>query len=74
MQLFKCGGRRIPIVSLTKVHEKGVKLMANNHYELILIGGGTVSFDGLQAAKQLGVKRILMIEKEKIGGTCLNWG
>ncbi|EGL83331.1 dihydrolipoamide dehydrogenase [Caldalkalibacillus thermarum TA2.A1] len=48
--------------------------MANNHYELILIGGGTVSFDGLQAAKQLGVKRILMIEKEKIGGTCLNWG
>lgn len=48
--------------------------MTLQHYELIIIGGGSVGFDGLRAAKEQGVKRILMVEKEQVGGTCLNWG
>ncbi len=48
--------------------------MAAKKYELIIVGGGTVGFDGIRQAKHLGIEKILMIEKEKVGGTCLNWG
>jgi pyruvate/2-oxoglutarate dehydrogenase complex dihydrolipoamide dehydrogenase (E3) component len=43
-------------------------------YDFIVIGGGTVGFDGINEAKANGAERILMIEKDKVGGTCLNWG
>jgi pyruvate/2-oxoglutarate dehydrogenase complex dihydrolipoamide dehydrogenase (E3) component len=48
--------------------------MSTQKYELIIIGAGTVGFDGVREALAHGVKKILMIEKEKVGGTCLNWG
>jgi pyruvate/2-oxoglutarate dehydrogenase complex dihydrolipoamide dehydrogenase (E3) component len=49
--------------------------MSVEKYELILIGSGTVSNDGMKEALAHGVKKILVIEKdETIGGTCLNWG
>jgi pyruvate/2-oxoglutarate dehydrogenase complex dihydrolipoamide dehydrogenase (E3) component len=48
--------------------------MTTKNYELIIIGAGTVSNDGLQEALALGVKKILVVEKEKLGGTCLNYG
>lgn len=48
--------------------------MSSNHYELIIIGGGTVAFDGLREAQHQGLTKILLVEKEQIGGTCLNWG
>lgn len=47
--------------------------MTRNHYDIIIIGAGTVGFDGLREAKALGAK-VLLVEKEKVGGTCLNWG
>lgn len=43
------------------------------HYDLIIIGAGTVGFDGLREARAHGAS-VLLIEKEKVGGTCLNWG
>ncbi len=46
-------------------------LMAN--YDLIVIGGGPAGYVGAIRAAQLG-KKIAVIEKERAGGTCLNWG
>jgi pyruvate/2-oxoglutarate dehydrogenase complex dihydrolipoamide dehydrogenase (E3) component len=49
--------------------------MTIEKYELIIIGSGTVSNDGMKEALAHGIKKILVIEKETIiGGTCLNWG
>ena len=46
-------------------------LMAN--YDLIVIGGGPAGYVGAIKAAQLG-KKVACIEKERAGGTCLNWG
>ncbi|MBV8640864.1 MAG: FAD-dependent oxidoreductase, partial [Verrucomicrobia bacterium] len=42
-------------------------------YDLILIGGGPAGYVGAIRAAQLG-KRVACVEKERAGGTCLNWG
>lgn len=47
--------------------------MKNEMYDLIVIGGGPAGYAGAIRAGQLG-KRVLCIEAERAGGTCLNWG
>jgi dihydrolipoamide dehydrogenase len=42
-------------------------------YDLIVIGGGPAGYVGAIRATQLG-KRVACVEKERAGGTCLNWG
>ncbi len=42
-------------------------------YDLIVIGGGPAGYVGAIRAAQLG-KKVLCVEKERVGGTCLNWG
>lgn len=42
-------------------------------YDLIVIGGGPAGYAGAIRAGQLG-KKVLCIEAERAGGTCLNWG
>ena len=42
-------------------------------YDLIVIGGGPAGYAAAIRAGQLG-KRVLCVEKENLGGTCLNWG
>lgn len=42
-------------------------------YDLIVIGGGPAGYAGAIRAGQLG-KKVLCIEGERAGGTCLNWG
>src|SRR5579862_9215133 len=43
------------------------------NYDLIVIGGGPAGYVGAFRAAQLG-KRVACVEKERAGGTCLNWG
>jgi len=45
--------------------------MAN--YDLAVLGGGPAGYVGAIRAAQLG-KKVVVIEKERAGGTCLNWG
>lgn len=45
----------------------------NKHYELIVIGGGPGGYVAAIRAGQLGMKT-LCIERDKLGGVCLNWG
>ncbi|MEO6871484.1 MAG: dihydrolipoyl dehydrogenase [Chthoniobacterales bacterium] len=42
-------------------------------YDLIVIGGGPAGYVGAIRAAQLG-KKVACMEKERAGGTCLNWG
>src|SRR5437763_2209567 len=47
--------------------------MANWNFDIIVIGGGPAGYAAAIRAGQLK-KRVLCIEKETLGGTCLNWG
>lgn len=49
----------------------GTSIMSS--YDLIVIGGGPAGYVGAIRAAQLG-KRVACVEKERAGGTCLNWG
>jgi dihydrolipoamide dehydrogenase len=42
-------------------------------YDFIVIGGGPAGYVGAIRAAQLG-KRVAVVERERAGGTCLNWG
>src|SRR5215210_2057139 len=42
-------------------------------YDLIVVGGGPAGYVGAIRAAQLG-KKVSCVEKERAGGTCLNWG
>ena len=44
-----------------------------HNYDIIVIGGGPAGYAAAIRAGQLK-KRTLCIEKENLGGTCLNWG
>ncbi len=43
------------------------------NYEVIVIGAGPGGYVAAIRAAQMK-KRVLLVEKEKIGGTCMNWG
>ncbi len=47
--------------------------MSENSYDLIVIGGGPAGYVGAIRAAQLG-KKVVLIERERPGGTCLHWG
>ena len=45
----------------------------NNDYDLVVIGSGSASFAAAIAASRSGLS-VVMIEKSKVGGTCVNFG
>jgi pyruvate/2-oxoglutarate dehydrogenase complex dihydrolipoamide dehydrogenase (E3) component len=47
--------------------------MTQHHYDLLIIGGGAV---GSAAATPVakGGRRVALIERDTMGGTCLNYG
>ena len=47
--------------------------MSDAIYDLVVIGGGPAGYVGAIRAGQLG-KKVAVIEMERAGGTCLNWG
>jgi dihydrolipoamide dehydrogenase len=49
------------------------EMATNNRYDLVVIGGGPAGYPAAIRAAQLG-KRVICIETERAGGTCLNWG
>jgi dihydrolipoamide dehydrogenase len=48
-------------------------MMSANEYDAIVIGGGPAGYTAAIRLGQLGV-RALVVEKENVGGVCLNWG
>jgi dihydrolipoamide dehydrogenase len=47
--------------------------MSASKYDAIVIGGGPAGYTAAIRLGQLGV-RTLVVEKENVGGVCLNWG
>jgi dihydrolipoamide dehydrogenase len=47
--------------------------MADNSFDLVVIGGGPGGYVAAIRAAQLGMKTAL-VEREHLGGICLNWG
>lgn len=44
-----------------------------NKYDIIILGGGPGGYVAAIKAAQLGAK-VAVVEKDKLGGVCLNWG
>ena len=49
------------------------KSMVERQYDVTVIGGGPGGYTAAIRAAQLGMK-VGLIEQEKLGGICLNWG
>lgn len=47
--------------------------MADEKYDLVVVGGGPAGYAAAIRAGQLG-KKVACIEMDRAGGTCLNWG
>jgi dihydrolipoamide dehydrogenase len=47
--------------------------MLKMNYDLLVLGGGPGGYVAAIRAAQLGA-RVALIEKDQIGGTCLNYG
>ena len=47
--------------------------MVKNEYDLIVIGAGGAGSTAASSAAKMG-KRVALIEHDKLGGTCLNYG
>ncbi len=47
--------------------------MADQNFDLIVVGGGPGGYVAAIRAAQLGMK-IAVVERENLGGICLNWG
>ncbi len=52
---------------------KGFFIMPEKQYDVLVIGGGPGGYVAAIRAGQLGLKT-LVVEKENLGGICLNWG
>src|SRR6056297_2938274 len=52
---------------------KGAEKMQKKKYKIAIIGSGPGGYVAALRAGQLGAETVL-IEKEALGGTCLNWG
>ena len=48
-------------------------MSSSKHFDLVVIGGGPGGYVGAIRAAQLGLKTAV-IERNKLGGVCLNWG
>ena len=64
-----------PPAPIKKPHPSGGESAASKtyQYDIVVIGGGPGGYAAAIRAGQLK-KRVLCIEKENLGGTCLNWG
>ena len=52
---------------------EAVGAMADNSFDLIVVGGGPGGYVAAIRAAQLGMKTAV-VEREQLGGICLNWG
>ena len=47
--------------------------MASYDYDVIVLGGGPGGYPAAIRSAQLG-KKVACIERDRLGGICLNWG
>ena len=47
--------------------------MAGSEYDVVVVGAGPGGYVAAIRAAQLGM-RVVLVERESLGGVCLNWG
>ncbi|WP_199732532.1 dihydrolipoyl dehydrogenase [Kocuria soli] len=52
---------------------KGASSVAENEFDILVLGGGSAGYAAALRAVQLGYT-VALFEKSKVGGTCLHWG
>jgi PAS domain S-box-containing protein len=69
-----CEERRLTLrVDLAEALDRHLVSVAERHFDVVVIGGGPGGYVGAIRAAQLGYKTAI-IERDKLGGVCLNWG
>jgi dihydrolipoamide dehydrogenase len=53
--------------------EQGVVFVADHAFDVVILGGGSGGYAAALRASELG-KSVVLIEKDKVGGTCLHRG
>src|SRR5271170_5730756 len=53
--------------------KRGFTVAEGGHYDIVILGGGSGGYACALRAAELG-KRVALIEKDKVGGTCLHRG
>src|SRR6202167_1660702 len=61
------------IGTLTLGQEEGITVAEGGHYDIVILGGGSGGYACALRAALVG-KRVALIEKDKVGGTCLHRG
>src|ERR1700688_4663042 len=61
------------IGTLTLGQEEGITVAEGGHYDIVILGGGSGGYACALRAAELG-KRVALIEKDKVGWTCLHRG
>src|SRR6266704_4628701 len=68
------GGDRQPLAHfIASSHPGGLTSLANPRYDLVVIGSGPGGYVAAIRAAQLKM-RVAVIERDRPGGVCLNWG
>ena len=62
-----------PAATPSYIEPRKVSTVADKHFDVVVIGGGPGGYVGAIRAAQLGYKTAI-IERDKLGGVCLNWG
>src|ERR1700755_3053591 len=55
------------------VLEEGETVAEGGHYDIVVLGGGSGGYACALRAAEMG-KRVALIEKDRVGGTCLHQG
>src|SRR6202166_2247597 len=61
------------IGTLTLGQEEGITVAEGGHYDIVILGGGSGGYACALRAAELG-KRVALVEKDRVGGTCLHRG
>jgi dihydrolipoamide dehydrogenase len=60
-------------IKKTKLANRGSCLLADQQFDIVVLGGGSAGYAAAIRSTQLG-KKVALIEKDKVGGTCLHRG
>jgi dihydrolipoamide dehydrogenase len=61
------------LVAAASAAKKELTVAEGGHYDIVVLGGGSGGYACALRAAELG-KRVALIEKDKVGGTCLHRG